>query len=163
MSVFQRMIEKEPAKYPARMGKKWDDDEVLKLLKSIQKRKSVSEIAKEHQRTEGAINSERRKLAADYWFNDKRSIEEIIKFTGLSRETIEDAIKRRSTAKEIKNKYIISDEQPETSYYTKGASDLENKCHITNDIPETPLNIKDVITILKDIQHKLSVLMEKVQ
>jgi len=120
--MFQKMVEKDPTKYPARMGKKWDDDEVLKLLKSIQKKKPISEIATEHQRTISAINSERRKLAADYWFNDKRSIEEIIKFTGLTKKQIEDTIKRR-----------------------------------------TPSDMKEVIILLKDIQSKLSFLMEKVQ
>jgi hypothetical protein len=29
------MVEKDPTKYPARMGKKWDDDEVLKLLRPM--------------------------------------------------------------------------------------------------------------------------------
>ena len=42
MSMFLKMVEKDPTKYPARMGKKWDDDEVLKLLKSIQKKKTIS-------------------------------------------------------------------------------------------------------------------------
>ena len=104
ISMFQKMVEKDPTKYPARMGKKWDDDEVLKLLTSIQKKKTISEIATEHQRTIGAINSERRKLAAEYWFNDKRSIEEIIKFTGLTKEEIEDTIRPAG----ISNRHFIN-------------------------------------------------------
>ena len=140
MSIFQKMLEKDPTKYPARMGKKWDDDEVLKLLTSIQKKKTISEIATEHQRTTGAINSERRKLAADYWFNDKRPIEEIIKFTGLTKEEIEDTIKRRTAAKEFKTKQTV-----------------------TKDLVEFPSDMKEVITLLKDIQSKLSFLIEKVQ
>ena len=91
----------DPVLYPERMGAKWDDDEVLKLLKSIRKKKSIYDIAIEHQRTTGAINSRRRKLAVDYWFNDKRPIEEIIKFTGLTREEIETAIKRRAVTKDL--------------------------------------------------------------
>ena len=140
MSMFQKMVEKDPTKYPARMGKKWDDDEVLKLLTSIQKKKTISEIATEHQRTTGAINSERRKLAADYWFNDKRPIEEIIKFTGLTREEIEDSIKRRTVVKDFKTKETV-----------------------TEDLVEIPSDMKEIIILLKDIQSKLSFLMEKVQ
>ena len=79
----------------ARKGKKWDDDEVLKLLTSIQKKKSIADIAVEHERSPGAINSERKKLAADYWFNDKKSVEYISKWTGLSKDEIEEAIERR--------------------------------------------------------------------
>ena len=122
------------------MGKKWDNDEVLKLLTSIQKKKTISEIATEHQRTTSAINSERRKLAADYWFNDKRPIEEIIKFTDLTKEEIEDTIKRRTAAKDFKRKQTV-----------------------TEDIVEIPSEMKEVIILLKDIQSKLSFLMEKVQ
>ena len=44
MSMYQKMVEKDPTKYPARMGKKWDDDEVLKLLKSIQKKKPYQKL-----------------------------------------------------------------------------------------------------------------------
>ena len=134
------MVEKDSTKYPARMGKKWDDDEVLKLLKSIQKKKTISEIATEHQRTIGAINCERHKLAAEYWFNDKRSIEEIIKFTGLTKEEIEDTIKRRTAVKDFKTK--------------------EN---VTEDLVEIPSDMKEAIILLKDIQSKLSFLMEKVK
>jgi len=138
--MFQKMVEKDPTQYPARMGNKWDDDEVLKLLKSIQQKKTISEIATEHQRTTGAINCERRKLAADYWFNDRRPIEEIIKFTGLTKEEIEDTIKRRTAVKDFKTK--------------------EN---VTEDLVAIPSDMKEVIILLKDIQSKLSFLLEKVQ
>ena len=37
-NIFEKMVEKDPIKYPARMGKKWEDDEVVKLLRSIQKK-----------------------------------------------------------------------------------------------------------------------------
>lgn len=139
-NIFEKMVEKDPIKYPARMGKKWEDDEVVKLLRSIQKKKSISDIATEHQRTIGAINAERRKLAADYWFHDKRPIEEIIKFTGLTKEEIEDTIKRRTAARDFKPKQSI-----------------------TEDLVEIPSDMKEVIILLKDIQTKLSFLMEKVQ
>jgi len=140
MTAFKKVVEKDNAIYPVRMGKKWDDDEVLQLLTSIQKKKTILEIASEHQRTIGAINSERRKLAADYWFNDKRPMEEIIKFTGLTREQIEDAIKSRTTTKVFK---------PKTT--------------LTEDCGNTPSDMKEVIILLKDIQSKLSSLMEKVK
>jgi len=58
------------AKFPARMGQKWTDDEVLKLLTSIQEKKTIKVIATEHQRTTGSIYAARRKLAAELMNTD---------------------------------------------------------------------------------------------
>ena len=96
MSMYKNLRESDPDKYPPRMGQKWTDEEVSKLLISIRKKKSIEAIAAEHGRTVGGINAERRKLAADYWFNDERPIEEIAKFTGLSPAEIDKAIKKRA-------------------------------------------------------------------
>jgi hypothetical protein len=138
--MFQNMAENDPTKYPVRMGKKWEEDEVLKLLTSIQKKKPITDIATEHQRTTGAIQSERRKLAANYWFHDKRPIEEIIQLTGLTKEQIEDTIKKRNPVKDVKTKQTVTEE-----------------------LVEIPNDMKDVIILLKDIQSKLSFVMEKIQ
>ncbi len=102
MSLYQGMAQRDPTKYPARMGKKWDDEEDIKLLTSIQENKSIADIAAEHERTIGGINSRRKGLAADYWFNDKMPIEEIMTITGLSKEEIEDTIQRRTIANNFK-------------------------------------------------------------
>ena len=77
------------SKYPARMGKGWDQEEIVKLLDSIRNKKSIEEIATEHERTVGGINSRRRGIATDYYFNNNLSIDKIQKFTGLTGEEIE--------------------------------------------------------------------------
>jgi len=100
--MYIKMVENDASKYPARMGKKWEQEEVQKLLASIKEKKPISEIATEHERTDGGISSELRKLAADYWFKDKKPVEEIIKLTGLPKEDIELTIKRREAAMEAK-------------------------------------------------------------
>ena len=92
---FQTLMERDPAKYPARMGQKWDAYEVFKLLDSIQKNIPIEQIAKDHERTIGGIESHRKKLAVDYFFKEKKSIEEISKTTGLCLEQIEEAIEKR--------------------------------------------------------------------
>jgi len=102
MSMFQGIVESDPTKYPARMGKKWEDDEDIKLLTSIQENKSIADIAEEHERTIGGINSRRKGLAADYWFNNNTQIEEIMTITGLSTGEIEETIQRRSFANDFK-------------------------------------------------------------
>ena len=96
------MVENDASKYPGRMGQKWEQEEVQKLLASIKEKKPISEIATEHERTIGGIKSELKKLAADYWFKDKKLLEEIVKLTGLPKEDIELTIKRREAAMEAK-------------------------------------------------------------
>ena len=116
------MVEKDTTKYPARLGARWDDDEVRKLLTSIQKKKPILEIAIEHQRTTGAINAEMKKLAADYWFNDKRPIEEIIKFTGLTKEEIEYTIKRRTAT--MDTEFPIAPPPPPVAHRTDNSENM---------------------------------------
>jgi hypothetical protein len=130
--------------HPSRMGKGWNKEEDIKLLKSIQKKKSIEEIAKEHDRTIGGINSHIEKMATDYHFNDKRSIEEIEKFTGLTKEEIEFAIKKREykdAAKKLSEPKVV-----------------EKKKIIEEELP----TMLEVVSLLKDIQSKLNMLLEKV-
>ena len=93
------------SKYPARLGQPWSSDETAKLLKSIKDNQSLEDIAKDHQRTEGGITSYLRKMAYDYYKNDKKSIEEIVSLTGLSALVInktitaQDGIQAKKTEK----------------------------------------------------------------
>ena len=136
----QTMYGLDTSKYPARMGKAWGDEEVIKLLKSIQKKKPINEIATEHERTLGGINSKRRDIAANYWFNDKRPMEEIQKYTGLTKEEIEDTIKRRIARN--KNK-------PPVKPIEKGVKPIENA-------PTEIAELQNEIAIIKkDVQEIL--------
>ena len=144
MSLFQKMVESNPTRYPSRMGKKWDDDEVAKLLASIQKKKTIEDIANEHQRTTGAIESQQRKLAVAYWFNDKRPIDEISRFTGLTSEQIEWVIKGRTA---------------EIEHVSKKATKPKQVSNIVADTPKS--DMKEVVSLLKDIKNMLSILIEK--
>jgi hypothetical protein len=128
----------DPSKYPARMGQPWKEEEVVKLLTSIQKEKTVEEIAKAHERTVGSIQAYIRKLAADYYFNDNRSIEEIQKFTRLTCEEIEEVIQKHETNKE-----------------TKKATAAVKTTKVAAEKTSAP----DVITLLKDVQSKLNLLV----
>jgi hypothetical protein len=144
---FKKMATDNPEKYPSRMGQPWDDEEVVKLLTSIQKKKSVQEIAVEHGRTEGGITAELRKLAADYHYNDKRSMEEIQKYTGLSQVVIERAIAKRENKMEGK----------EEKKAKKNITDVSVIAHMAEET-----EMQQVISLLKDIQSKLSSLLDKV-
>jgi hypothetical protein len=136
----------DPSKYPSRMGQPWNEEEIVKLLTSIQKKKSIEEMAKEHGRTEGGINAYIRKLAVDYHLNDKRPMEEIQRFTGLTKEQIEEAIK--------KHEFKAAKKSSETA-----KPKIVKKKKATEE--ELPTMV-EVVSLLKDIQNKLNALLEKV-
>ena len=140
MSESKTIYDTESFKYPSRRGQPWEDDEIVKLLTSVQKKKTVEQIATEHQRTVNGINIRLRELAADYHFNDNRPIEEIQKFTGFTKEQVEEAILKRV------NRGIRAS-------------------HIANIKPvkEAPPTMTEVVSLLKDIQAKLNVLLQKVE
>jgi DNA primase len=137
------MEQKTQGKSPARMGLTWKDEEIVKLLTAIRKKKTISEIAADHERTEGSITSKLRSLAGDYYYNDKRPIEEIQKFTGLTEDVILDAIKRREwqeKQKELKNK--------SQAKQTEKAEEIKKNENA------------EIIAMLKDIQQKLDLLLK---
>ena len=132
-SFFTQLIDKDPIKYPARMGKSWAEEEVVQLLASIKKQKTIADIATEHQRTIGGISAQLKRMAAEYYLNDGRTITEIAKFTGLTEQQINDAIKKYSESKSAKNTVVVIE-------------------------PKEP---NEVVAILKDIRDKLDLLIKK--
>ena len=95
-TIKRGMYGVDASKYPARMGKQWDDEEIIKMLMAIQKKKPTKEIAEVHERTVGGVTSKLRGLAVDYYNNDKKPIEEIQKITGLSATIIQEAITKKN-------------------------------------------------------------------
>ena len=139
-SIQKTLYGLDKSKYPARMGQAWNEEEDVKLLKSIRKKISIEEISKEHERTVGGIRSHIRQLAADYYFNDKRPIEEIEKFTGLTKAEIEDVIKKRQMRATTKEPIEIPS-QPTT----------------------VNLTAVEVLSTLKEIQTKVNTLIETIE
>jgi hypothetical protein len=132
-NYFTRLKNKNPTKYPARMGQPWAEEEVIQLLASIKKQKTIEDIATEHQRTIGSINAQRKKMAAEYYSNDGRTIEEIGKFTGLTAQQINDAIKKYSDTTPVTNTVVVIE-------------------------PKEP---NEVVAILKDIRDRLDLIIKK--
>jgi len=142
-NYYRYLQEQEPGKYPARMGSPWKGEEIVKLLTAVRNKKTISEIATEHERTEGSITSKLRTLAGDYYYNDNRPIEEIQKFTGLSEEVILDAIKSREwkeQKKELKTKSVIKQ--------TKKEEEVKKNENA------------EIMAMLKDINKKLDLLLQ---
>ena len=133
MSTFFQKMAESSSTYPRRMGQAWDDTETAQLLKGIHDKLTVQEIAKRHERTEGGILSRLRTLVWEY-HSEGRSLEDIVKFTGLDEATITKTITRHKIAGEVR------------------AEKAAKKSPKNDD--------SEIITILKDIQSMLKELVE---
>ena len=87
--------------YPSRIGQRWNEEEINKLLKNVARKKTIGEIATIHDRTEGGITSKLCELAADYYLYENREISDIQKFTGLSHELILESIQKRKAKRHL--------------------------------------------------------------
>jgi hypothetical protein len=149
-ALYSKMADSNPGKYPVNMGKAWLDDEVVQLLKAVKAKKTHNEIALEHGRTLGGIVAKLKGIAADYYFGDKRSLDDIQRFTGLDKETISDAISRREWENSVKEAKVKAKAPKKTSEPTVNISVKTGEPTIT-----------EVYELLKDIQKTLKVLVEK--
>jgi hypothetical protein len=133
---------------PLRHGQPWTDDEIQKLLQSIKRKDTLAQIAESHQRSVGGIRGRLRQLAADYYFNDNRPIDQIMRFTGLDKETIVDAISKRQyeiNMKEKKNKVLVQSSIVKTTPPAE-----EKRESITSVLVEIREMMREMLAILKE-------------
>ena len=102
------------APVPLRKGQPWLDEEVIQLLTAIRQKKSIAEIAQTHQRTPSGIKSRLHVLAVDYYFNDQKTVEQIMKITGLDKATIVELIKKKEATEEFQEYNGLNSQQPST-------------------------------------------------
>ncbi len=137
---------------PSRRGQPWSDDEIQNLLQAVRKKESIEQIAQKHERTPGGIRARLRELAADYYFNDNRPIDEIMKFTGLDAETISDAISKRQyhidlKEKTMKLKLVQSPQQQTILQMVQTEPKKEGMISLLTEIREM---MKEILVILKE-------------
>jgi len=145
------------SKHPSRLGQPWKAGEIEKLLASIQQKKSIVDIASEHQRTVGGINSRRRELAANYHFKEKRSIEEIQTLTGLTENEVKDAISKRKVKDAIRRRTASNENIIETS-----KQNTESKQTLITTYIATPQDDTTVIVELKKDIKELKADVKKI-
>lgn len=73
---------------------KWSIKEEEQLLKEVEEGLSDADIAKKHERSEGAIAVRRKKVALDM-FKDGKTLEQIQKSTGVSEDEINEQKKHQ--------------------------------------------------------------------
>jgi hypothetical protein len=145
----------DPEKYPSNIGKPWTDEDVVKLLKNIQQKKTHDEIAKEHCRTIGGIRSRLRQIATDYYFENELPIKDISKYTGLTSDEISDAISRRQWRMDNADK--ISQNKKEAKEAKKK---LRSEAESVEEVLDSSKNdehdtLKELLVVAKDIQRMM--------
>lgn len=148
---IKNMKEQNPERY-GNVGKQWKDEDIVKLLSNVQKGLTHSQIAESHGRTVGSITSKLKGIAADYYFNDERPIDEIKKYTGLSIEDISDAISKRQ--------YEMDNKKPSKKAQVKAAATvspvaavaMETKGATKDDFYHTMV---ELLSTAKDIQRMM--------
>ena len=144
MSVFTQLLENNTDKYPKRVGLPWDDNEQKELLKSIAKGKIISDIAKEHDRTEGGIRARLRHIAVEY-YNKDYSIDDIEQLTGLDKDLIGKDIAR----------HLYNKEHPKIKTNHKSASKpaTNSNNEIVNTLNDIKRSIDKLINLLEKQQN----------
>ena len=131
---------------PARHGSPWLDEEIQKLLEGVRKKQTQVQIAEAHQRSQGSIRAKLRGLAADYYFNDNRPLDQIMKFTGLDAETISDAISKRQYVMDMKEK---KDAMQTTLCFQTQVPEVKKDGMISL-LTEIRDMMKEILTIIKE-------------
>jgi hypothetical protein len=162
-ALYSKMADSNPGKYPANMGKAWLDDEVVQLLKSVKAKKTHNEIALEHGRTLGSIVAKLKGIAADYYFGDKRSLDDIQRFTGLDKETISDAISKREWQNSVKEGKAKAKEATMKTRVVKVPMKDSEPTMNTSLVKAGEPTIAEVYELLKDIQKDFKIIIEKIE
>jgi hypothetical protein len=143
----KNLKEQNPERY-ANVGKLWKDEDVIELLSNVQKGLTHPQIAETHKRTAGSIISKLKEIAADYYFNDERPINEIKKYTGLSVEAISEAISKRQY--EMDTKKTSKKSAPSASAHVD--EPVQQKGVSKDDFYNTMV---ELLTVAKDIQRMM--------
>jgi hypothetical protein len=137
--------EQNPERF-ANLGKSWKDEEIVQLLSNVKKGLTHSQISENHARTVGSITSKLKGMAADYYFNDERPIDEIKKYTGLSVEDISEAISKRQ--------YEMDTKKPSKKTAPVAAAPVTTEAKgITKD--DFYNTMVELLTVAKDIQRMM--------
>jgi len=151
---IKKLKEENPTKF-GNAGKSWKQDEIMKLLSEVQEKMSHEQMAEAHGRTVGSISSKLNTIAADYYLNNKLSIYEIGRHTGLSAEVIRDAISKRQYEMSKKSSFASSASSPPSE--AKEAKEKEREAEPLKSITRDDFynTIRDLLATAKDIQRMM--------
>jgi len=121
----------------------WEPDEIIKLLKAVDQKHTLEQIALAHNRSPKNIESQLKTIILEKHDAKTHNVEDLIKLSGLAEEIIVDAIMRHEMRK------------------NRGIDNPKKK--ITESKPQESVDtLKEVLTVLKDIQGMMRYLVGKV-
>lgn len=133
---------------PAKRGKKWTDAEDEQMLKLIKQKKSYEDISEILERTPNGVKYHLEKMVYDSYMNsnkdnkenkeNKETLDDISVWSGLTRAQID---------------YVIA-------VHTNKAARAKHKEKTHNDLNDLS-ELKQIVSMLNDIQTKVNKLMEK--
>jgi hypothetical protein len=154
-------MEENPEKYPKRHGMPWDEDETQQLLIEIARKQTHEQIAETHGRTVNGILGCLKKIVQQY-HDEGKSIQKIMKYTGLTMEMIEDTIEREKNRNERKE--IIKKEKEEEK---KNKKESKKQAPIVKTIETVPkertIGNDDVCLRLERIENLLVKILDKLE
>ena len=154
---IKKLKEENPTKF-GNAGKSWKQDEIMKLLSEVQEKMSHEQMAEAHGRTVGSISSKLNTIAADYYLNNKLSIYEIGRHTGLSAEVIRDAISKRQYEMSKKSSASASSaSSPPSEAKEAKEKEKEREAEPLKSITRDDFynTIRDLLATAKDIQRMM--------
>ena len=150
---LKKLKEENPGKF-LNAGKPWADEDIVKLLADVQKKKTLEEMADNHGRTIRGIEARLREIAADYYFNDKRPMKEIEKYTGLTPTVIADAISRRQYRNDMAEKKKEGKANPLLTQSPKRQTRIEDSM-VFQQKDGYHDTLKELLVVAKDIQRMM--------
>lgn len=137
-------MEKSKQNTPERHGQKWEKDEEDFILARIKQGALPMIIANEVKRTTGGIVCHLKQMACN-WIESGKPIEEVSILTGLPLSEIQNEIKRRDLAKQMKELSFPKMESPIRPFFL-------------NKTEETELDVlRDIRSLLQQLVNKESV------
>lgn len=157
-----------------RRYQRWTEEEMVKLLSLVRKKKTLQEMADAHQRTKTSIKTKLRSIATDYYFSG-RTVEEISKWTGLSVAEINTAIAAKTAAMpdlvatvvSLPAAHTLTAETPvvtATSPVVTAETPVETPVVtatspvVTANVEPPSVTMRHVMCVLLDIQNKVRIL-----
>ena len=128
------------------MGKPWKKEEVDQLLSEIKENKDYETIAAAHKRKSGGIISRLRQIAVELHLDEKKTIEECIKLTGLDKADVLDAIDKHEYNERAKKRAAEIKAQVKAISVPQG--NLDPVTELRKDVNELKKDVKEILRLM---------------
>jgi len=126
------------------MGKPWKKEEVDQLLSEIKENKDYETIATAHKRKSGGIISRLRQVAAELHLDEKKTIDECIKLTGLEKADVLDAIDKREYNERAKKRVA----EIKAQGISVPQKTLDPVAELRKDVIELKKDVKEILRLM---------------